>query len=70
MIFEHDDETMRLIERVQRFMDAHVYPNVETYVRQEHEGERWKAVRPESCSPSAMPPQASRMTTADRPGAP
>jgi acyl-CoA dehydrogenase len=44
VIFEHDEATKQLIERVQRFMDEHVYPNVETYRRQEHEGDRWKAV--------------------------
>ena len=44
MIFEHSEETKHLIDRVQRFMDEHVYPNVETYRRQEHEGNRWKAV--------------------------
>ena len=44
MIFEHSDETRRLIGRVQGFMDEHIYPNRETYLRQEHEGDRWKAV--------------------------
>jgi len=44
VIFEHSEETKHLIDRVQRFMDEHVYPNVETYRRQEHEGNRWKAV--------------------------
>jgi acyl-CoA dehydrogenase len=44
VIFEHSDETKYLIDRVQRFMDDHVYPNLETYHRQEHEGNRWKAV--------------------------
>jgi len=44
VIFEHTDKTKALMARVQRFMDEHVYPNLETYQRQEHEGERWKAV--------------------------
>jgi len=44
VIFEHSAETKLLIDRVQQFMDEHVYPNVETYRRQEHEGNRWKAV--------------------------
>jgi acyl-CoA dehydrogenase len=44
VIFEHSEETKHLIDRVQRFMDEHVYPNLETYHRQEHEGNRWKAV--------------------------
>jgi acyl-CoA dehydrogenase len=44
VIFEHSEETKQLIDRVQRFMDEHIYPNVETYHRQDHEGNRWKAV--------------------------
>jgi len=44
VIFEHSEETKHLIDRVQRFMDEHIYPNQETYRRQEHEGNRWKAV--------------------------
>jgi len=44
VIFEHDEMTQHLIGRVQRFMDEHIYPNQETYRRQEHEGNRWKAV--------------------------
>ena len=31
-------------ERVVAFMDAHVYPAVETYERQDAEGERWKVI--------------------------
>jgi len=42
--FEHTEQAKHWIERVQRFMDEHVYPSLETYQRQEHEGERWKAV--------------------------
>ena len=41
MIFELSEETKNLIDRVQRFMDEHVYPNVETYHRQDHEGNRF-----------------------------
>jgi acyl-CoA dehydrogenase len=44
VIFEHTEKTQALMARVQAFMDEHVYPNLETYQRQEHEGERWKAV--------------------------
>jgi acyl-CoA dehydrogenase len=44
VIFEHSEETKQLIDRVQRFMDEHIYPNRELYLRQEHEGNRWKAV--------------------------
>jgi acyl-CoA dehydrogenase len=42
--FEHSEKTKALMARVERFMDEHIYPNLETYARQEHEGERWKAV--------------------------
>lgn len=31
-------------DRVVAFMNAHVYPNVETYNRQDAEGERWKVI--------------------------
>ena len=31
-------------DRVIAFMDKHVYPNVETYNRQDAEGERWKVI--------------------------
>ena len=31
-------------DRVIAFMDAHVYPAVETYDRQDAEGERWKVI--------------------------
>ncbi|MCP5431941.1 MAG: acyl-CoA dehydrogenase family protein [Alphaproteobacteria bacterium] len=34
MIFEHSKKTKELIERVQAFMDAHVYPAEEVYGRQ------------------------------------
>jgi len=44
VIFEHSEETKQLIDRVQQFMDEHIYPNRELYLRQEHEGNRWKAV--------------------------
>ena len=44
MIFEHSEQTKYWIDRVQRFMDAHVYPNVETYNRQKNEGDRWAVV--------------------------
>jgi len=44
MIFEHSDRAKYWIDRVQRFMDEHIYPNLDEYRRQEHSGERWKAV--------------------------
>jgi acyl-CoA dehydrogenase len=31
-------------DRIRAFMDAHVYPAVETYARQNAEGERWKVI--------------------------
>ena len=34
MDFEHSPRAKEMIERVQAFMDAHVYPNEETYYRQ------------------------------------
>jgi acyl-CoA dehydrogenase len=43
MHFEHSEHTKEWIARVQDFMDRHVYPNVETYHRQESESERWSA---------------------------
>ena len=43
MIFEHSEETKKWIQRVQRFMDEHIYPNDALYHRQEREGDRWKA---------------------------
>ena len=43
MNFEYSPKTQEWIERVQAFMDAHVYPNVETYNRQHDEAEdRWQ----------------------------
>ncbi|HEY2751607.1 acyl-CoA dehydrogenase family protein [Phenylobacterium sp.] len=44
MQFEHSEKTKALVARVARFMDEHIYPNLEIYARQEHAGERWKAV--------------------------
>ncbi len=34
MHFDHSPKTQEMMERVQAFMDAHVYPNEETYARQ------------------------------------
>ena len=44
MIFEHSDITRAWINRVQEFMDAHVYPAMATFEAQEAAGERWKVV--------------------------
>jgi len=46
MIFEHNEKTKELIARVEAFMDAHIYPNEETYAKQ-MEGfgtNRWQVV--------------------------
>lgn len=45
MDFAHTDKTREGMDRVQRFMDAHIYPNEETYARQIAEGERWQPVQ-------------------------
>jgi acyl-CoA dehydrogenase len=45
MDFEYSDRTRELMEKVQQFMDDHVYPNEETFFRQIEEGPtRWKPV--------------------------
>jgi acyl-CoA dehydrogenase len=45
MDFEYSDRTKELMEKVQNFMDDHVYPNEETFFRQIDEGKtRWKPV--------------------------
>ena len=44
MHFEHSDKAKHWIERVEAFMDAHVYPNEDTYNRQMEEfgDNRWQ----------------------------
>ena len=43
MIFEHSEKTKEYIARVDAFMQAHVFPNVETYDRQHEEAtDRWQ----------------------------
>ncbi len=44
MHFEHSDKTKQWIERVEAFMDAHVFPNEDTYDRQMEEfgADRWQ----------------------------
>ncbi|MEL7130469.1 MAG: acyl-CoA dehydrogenase family protein, partial [Pseudomonadota bacterium] len=42
MNFDYSPKTQEWIDRVQAFMDAHVYPNVDTYDQQHNEAEdRW-----------------------------
>jgi acyl-CoA dehydrogenase len=43
MEFEYDDKTKLALERLQAFMDEHIYPNEEAYYRQHDElGDRWQ----------------------------
>jgi acyl-CoA dehydrogenase len=44
MHFDYNDKTKHYIERVTAFMDAHVYPNEQTYADQNYTGERWKVL--------------------------
>ena len=42
MIFEYSDKVKELQERLQAFMDEHVYPNEQVYYDQIAEGDRWQ----------------------------
>ncbi len=42
MNFDYSDTVKALQQRVQSFMDEHVYPNEATFVRQIAEGDRWQ----------------------------
>jgi acyl-CoA dehydrogenase len=44
MFFDYSAKTQSYIDRVQAFMDAHVYPNEQIYTDQAHSGERWKVL--------------------------
>jgi acyl-CoA dehydrogenase len=45
MNFEHSDKVLALIERLEAFMDEHIYPNQDTYLRQVREmGDAWAGV--------------------------
>jgi len=45
MDFEHSDKVIALIERLEAFMDDHIYPNQETFVQQVREmGDAWTGV--------------------------
>jgi acyl-CoA dehydrogenase len=44
MFFDISDRAKELQERLQAFMDAHIYPNEAEYYRQLNEGERWKII--------------------------
>ena len=45
MHFDYSDKVKALQKRVSDFMDAHIYPNEETFVRQINEGDRWQPTR-------------------------
>ena len=45
MHFDYSDKVKALQKRVSDFMDAHIYPNEETFVRQIDEGDRWQPTR-------------------------
>jgi alkylation response protein AidB-like acyl-CoA dehydrogenase len=42
MHFDYSDTTRDYIERLERFMDQHIYPAEETYAQQLAEGDRWQ----------------------------
>ncbi|MEO6027401.1 MAG: acyl-CoA dehydrogenase [Candidatus Binatia bacterium] len=45
MHFDYSDKVKALQKRVSDFMDEHIYPNEETFVRQINEGDRWQPTR-------------------------
>ncbi|MEM9289803.1 MAG: acyl-CoA dehydrogenase family protein, partial [Pseudomonadota bacterium] len=45
MHFDYSDKTKDLIERLEHFMDKHIYPNEETYAQQLAEGDRWTPIQ-------------------------
>ena len=45
MNFEHSDKVLALIERLDAFMNEHIYPNQDTYIQQVREmGDAWTGV--------------------------
>ena len=44
MDFQHTEKAQTWINKVQAFMDEHVYPAVPTYEAQQKEGSRWKVL--------------------------
>ncbi len=44
MDFEYSDRTKELMERIQLFMDEHIYPNEKLFLEQINEGDRWQPV--------------------------
>ena len=45
MSFDPSPKTAALIERLTRFMQAHVYPNETRFARQVAAGDRWQPVQ-------------------------
>ncbi len=45
MHFDYSDKVKALQKRVSDFMDEHIYPNEETFLRQINEGDRWQPTR-------------------------
>lgn len=45
MNFDYSTKSLELQNRLQTFMDAHVYPNETAYEREINEGDRWKPLR-------------------------
>ncbi|MEM6833013.1 MAG: acyl-CoA dehydrogenase family protein [Pseudomonadota bacterium] len=45
MHFDYSDKTKDLMERLEHFMDKHIYPNEETYAQQVAEGDRWTPIQ-------------------------
>ena len=41
MDFEYSAKTKEWIARVSAFMDAHIFPNLDTYLQQHDSGDRW-----------------------------
>jgi acyl-CoA dehydrogenase len=44
MFFEFSEKTKDLQQRLNAFMDSHIYPNEEEYYRQLNDGDRWKII--------------------------
>ena len=46
MHFEQSEKSRHWMDRVQAFMDEHIYPNIETYEEQTRQIDRWKEIPP------------------------
>jgi acyl-CoA dehydrogenase len=44
MHFDYSAKTQSYREKLGRFMDEHIFPNEETYLKQNYSGERWKVI--------------------------